>query len=53
MNEKNVTQVKKDYKLETDLLSFWMNLKTGYDSFKETKKELNINVNKNGDYIFE
>jgi len=31
---------------------FWKNLKEGYDIFDSTKKKLNYNVDKNGDYIF-
>ncbi|MEX0988665.1 MAG: L,D-transpeptidase family protein [Bacteroidales bacterium] len=34
------------------LISFWENLETGYDLFKNESKELAIRVNSNGDYIF-
>lgn len=53
MNERNFNQVKKDYALKTDLLSFWTTLKIGYDTFNKDKKTLKFSINKKGDYIFE
>ncbi|MBW7868196.1 MAG: L,D-transpeptidase family protein [Brumimicrobium sp.] len=35
-----------------NLISFWENLKTGYDIFQRDKKALRIQVKENGDYTF-
>lgn len=40
------------YKNNKILLDFWKNIKTGHDLFLEKKVELNIKVDKNGDYKF-
>ncbi len=37
---------------DTALLSFWQNLKQGYDIFDVTHQELGFNVNESGKYIF-
>lgn len=43
---------KTPYKNDKTLLDFWKNIKTGYDSFLANKTELNISVDKNGNYRF-
>lgn len=40
------------YKNNKILLDFWKNIKTGHNLFLEKKVELNIKVDKNGDYKF-
>ncbi len=50
MNDANFNHYKKYY--NKNIVSFWTNIKSGYDIFEYTKKELNIKTDYNGDYIF-
>ena len=50
MNDANFNYYKKEY--GKSLADFWSNIKTGYDIFQNSKKELNIKVDSNGNYIF-
>lgn len=50
MNDANFDYYKKEY--SKSLADFWSNIKTGYDIFQNSKKELNIKVDSNGNYIF-
>ena len=52
MNDANWKMYKKEYQDNETLISFWENIKTGYDKFIEEQKELSIEVDDNGDYIF-
>jgi len=52
MSDQNLTTYCAKYKENKGLISFWNNLKTGYDKFIKTQKELAIGVNENGDYIY-
>lgn len=40
------------YASQPELISFWKNLKMGYDLFHQQSKELVFTVDANGDYIF-
>jgi murein L,D-transpeptidase YafK len=52
MTEQNMTAYKSKYKDNKDLISFWDNLKIGYDKFVKDSEELNIKVTENGDYAY-
>ena len=50
MNDSNFDYYKKQY--NKSLVDFWTNIKKGYDLFENNKKELNIKVDSNGNYVF-
>lgn len=50
MNDSNFDYYKKQY--GKSLIDFWSNIKEGHDIFQNTKKELNIKIDSNGNYIF-
>ena len=50
MNDNNFNYYKKIY--ESSLIDFWKNIKEGYDIFQNTKKEITIKIDNNGNYIF-
>ncbi|MBX3164087.1 MAG: L,D-transpeptidase family protein [Bacteroidetes bacterium] len=52
MTDQNLTIYKAKYKDTKELISFWDNLKIGYDKFIKGQKELNIKVTENGDYTY-
>lgn len=52
MTDQNFTIYKTKYKNNAELIDFWRNLKEGYDEFIKNKKELSIQVNEKGDYIY-
>jgi len=52
MTDENFKKYKETYKTNSELISFWANLKTGYDRFIKDKKELKFTVDNKGDYIF-
>lgn len=52
MTDQNMTTYKAKYKDNKELISFWDNLKVGYDNFNKDSKELNIKVTENGDYTY-
>ncbi len=52
MTPENMVKYKKEYKADKVLGPFWDNLKTGYDQFFESKKELKIKVSEKGDYLY-
>ena len=52
MDQKNMLIFKEKYKTNTDILSFWNNLKLGYDLLLKDGKELNVSTSENGDYKF-
>jgi murein L,D-transpeptidase YafK len=52
MTDQNMITYKAKYKENKELISFWDNLKIGYDKFIKDSKELNINVTENGDYTY-
>ncbi len=52
MTEQNMTTYKAKNKNNKELISFWDNLKIGYDKFVKNSKELNIKVTENGDYTY-
>jgi murein L,D-transpeptidase YafK len=51
--EKNYMLYKEQYKSNTDLLAFWSDLKTGYDTFQKTSEELKVSVDKKGKYVIQ
>jgi len=51
MNDENMSKLRKDYSGNTDIISFWKNLKTVYDHIEKSKNLPEISVNKNGQYI--
>ncbi len=52
MNDANMSSYKTKYEGNPELISFWENLKIGYDQFISDPKELNFKVEQNGDYKF-
>jgi murein L,D-transpeptidase YafK len=50
--ETTVASYKEHYKNNKALLSFWDNLKSGYDTFNATQQALNVTVDKAGNYNF-
>ena len=50
MTDNNFNYYKKIY--ESSLIDFWKNIKEGYDIFQNTKKEITIRIDNNGNYIF-
>ena len=52
MTDKNFANHVIRHKKDVELINFWKNLKVGYDKFMKDGKELNIKVNKNGDYVY-
>lgn len=52
MTDKNMEAYKTKYKDNTTLISFWDNLKDGYDKFIKNQKELSVKVTENGNYSF-
>lgn len=52
MTDQNMTAYKTKFKGNKELISFWDNLKIGYDKFFKDSKELTIKVTENGDYSF-
>lgn len=50
MTDNNFNYYKKIY--ESSLIDFWKNIKEGYDIFQNTKKEITIKIDNNGNYIF-
>ncbi|CEN33439.1 Putative L,D-transpeptidase YafK (fragment) [Capnocytophaga canimorsus] len=52
MTDKNMQIYKGKYKYNEELISFWNNLKKGYDTFVKDLKALDVQITKNGDYSF-
>ena len=52
MTDRNLKTYQAKYIENKDLISFWANLKIGYDKFIKEKKELKIKVAENGDYLY-
>jgi len=52
MTDSNMEIYRNKYKNNQELLSFWTNLKIGFDQFEKDKKALKISVDGNGDYRF-
>ncbi len=50
--ESNIAKYKEYYKNNKIVLDFWDNLKTGYDLFQVTLQELNLSVDKAGNYSY-
>lgn len=50
MSEENMAKFAKQYAKNEKLLSFWQNLKNGYDKFSHSKTELKFVVKKDGLY---
>ncbi|WP_295158948.1 L,D-transpeptidase family protein [uncultured Brachyspira sp.] len=50
MNEENINHYQKYY--NKSIINFWENIKKGYNIFQNTKKELIIKTDSNGNYIF-
>lgn len=53
MTAQNMTDYFAKYNENKALISFWNNLKVGYDMFMNGQKELNAKVAENGDYTYE
>jgi len=52
MTDQNMKTYKAQYENNRELISFWDNLKIGYDKFVKCPKVLNIKVTAIGDYTF-
>ncbi|GAB4335428.1 MAG: hypothetical protein OHK0038_13130 [Flammeovirgaceae bacterium] len=53
MDEKRYAKLKNDYTEKSTLISFWDNLKEGYQFFEHYKKLPNVKVDKTGRYLFD
>ncbi|MBE9467508.1 MAG: L,D-transpeptidase family protein [Bacteroidetes bacterium] len=53
MTKQNFEKYTTKYNNNTELIDFWTNIKSGYDKFEKERKELNISINKKGDYSFQ
>lgn len=52
MTEQNFSTYQAKYKDHQELIAFWKNLKTGYEQFIRTGKELHVKVDAKGDYLY-
>lgn len=52
MTEENMASYSEKFADNQTLLSFWANLKPGYEKFHQNKQRLNVSVAANGDYLF-
>lgn len=52
MTGENMKTYSKQYAGENELLSFWKNLKQGYELFNDNREGLNFRISGNGDYQF-
>ena len=52
MSEEIHAEFKLKYDDQKELIQFWDNLKEGFDTFKETNKELTVKINSDGTYLF-
>lgn len=52
MNKQNMQLNAKKYQNNKELISFWSNLKSGYDKFQREHKQLNIIIDSKGNYSF-
>ncbi|MGE0588103.1 MAG: murein L,D-transpeptidase family protein [Cyclobacteriaceae bacterium] len=52
MSDANMVTYKTRHKDDAELLSFWSNLKVGYDKFVSDKREVSVEVTQRGDYTF-
>jgi len=52
LTDENMTSSNSSIKENPTLLTFWKNLKLGYDLFAQHKKSLHVKVNDKGDYTF-
>ncbi|MDD3627856.1 MAG: hypothetical protein PHV06_11135, partial [bacterium] len=52
MTDENFNNYKEKYKSNSELISFWTNLKKGYALFIKDTKEVKFTVNSTGDYVF-
>ncbi len=51
-SDTNVSKFKEKYKSDKTMLNFWSNLKTGFDKFNSASEEINVKVDKEGNYLF-
>jgi hypothetical protein len=51
MTDEKFKKYKTEYNGSPDHISFWTNLKQGFDKFNSDKKLLNISVEPDGDYF--
>ena len=52
LDKKHMGKLRKDFQDRPKLITFWENLKRGYDYFEENKKLPHVKVDKNGRYLF-
>jgi len=52
MSEDTFEDYNNRYRSNNEMLSFWNNLKSGYDLFATHKQELKITISRTGDYLF-
>ncbi|MDQ3191017.1 MAG: L,D-transpeptidase family protein [Bacteroidota bacterium] len=52
MTDENFEKHKTKYSDNFELISFWTNLKTGYDKFEKELTEVKITVDKQGNYLY-
>ena len=53
MTGPNMSSYRRKYRNKPELLNFWLNLATGYDSFEKEKKEIKFSVDSQGNYKYE
>jgi murein L,D-transpeptidase YafK len=52
MNERGMTQLRREYAGDARLIEFWENLKPGYDLFEKNRKPPLVTVDRGGKYLF-
>lgn len=52
MTDKRIDEYKYMHDDTHEIVSFWHNIKKGYDQFHANKKELKFSINQKGDYLF-
>lgn len=52
MSDENMKAYQKTYRDRKDLISFWENLKMGYDRFIDSSKALTFKISATGEYVF-
>lgn len=52
MTDTNFNYYKSKYKNNGELISFWINLKVGYDEFEKNKKSIDYSIDSRGNYSY-
>lgn len=52
MTDSNFNHYKNEYKNNSELLSFWSNLKSGFDKFEANRKSIEYSIDSHGNYSY-